>query len=798
MIVLVLVVQFGGLELVRGALHLGDTPCNSHRPITFGSLSPGVTLVIPVVSRVGQGMVPDLLTALAAHVRYAPMEVVFCSSSPDLLPVLLDTSAFNHTPISVRYLSERRGANDLWERVATCGATAARYEFLLFLSPYVTPWNDVVTPLASALLANASAGIAGCHLLGINVKAGLDAQPITVLNHGYDVALKHFQMPVLFHRLRGYSSKDARLREVQTVTAVSSFCLMVRASLFERLEGFDAKVRYDVALSPRGDAIELEHQLPVFDLCFRSLRLGFHTVVTSGAVALDADDDHGAPGMVLAANEELTWVPPPSTFGLHTTMPPTARLAIWTSFLWRLFHSTSTDSPLGPWMQILWQLPEGPKCTGFGNEAVHFTVPLEADGHYAIRLWHARADQFCPGWPPFMQQAIERLTSGRGFGTLMGQRSQQPIQVLVLHGIPIVERPKLSTIVRPDYIVARSMYEYTLFPSRCLFRCFGEQFVDEVWVPSRHAYDVFLNSGVPEEMLFILPEPVDVYFYDPEVTVPFLLPRDLYTAGWNTTGGEYHGEVAVSTINTRKDHFKFLSIFKLEARKGWDVLVDAYVQEFTASDPVSLYVFPRNPGHEQSAFQVWRLFEARAKALGVRSMPHIQVVSQTVAETTIPRLYRSVDAFVLPTKAEGWGLPIIQAMAMGLPTIATAWSGQVDFMTPETSYLLNYTLEEVPPEGDPRVPHSKWAAPSVSHLRHLMRKVYSDPEGAKATGRAARRHVMEHFSEAAIMRRVKQRLDAIRGIAMERRNRTHTIGRAAPSRSSTSSTLPRIGYRPRI
>jgi len=57
---------------------------------------------------------------------------------------------------------------------------------------------------------------------------------------------------------------------------------------------------------------------------------------------------------------------------------------------------------------------------------------------------------------------------------------------------------------------------------------------------------------------------------------------------------------------------------------------------------------------------------------------------------------------------------------------------------------------------------------------------------------------MEHFSEAAIMRRVKQRLDAIRGIAMERRNRTHTIGRAAPSRSSTSSTLPRIGYRPRI
>ena len=37
---------------------------------------------------------------------------------------------------------------------------------------------------------------------------------------------------------------------------------------------------------------------------------------------------------------------------------------------------------------------------------------------------------------------------------------------------------------------------------------------------------------------------------------------------------------------------------------------------------------------------------------------------------------------------EGWGLPIIEAMAMGLPTIATNWSGQVDFMRADNAYPL--------------------------------------------------------------------------------------------------------------
>jgi glycosyltransferase involved in cell wall biosynthesis len=43
----------------------------------------------------------------------------------------------------------------------------------------------------------------------------------------------------------------------------------------------------------------------------------------------------------------------------------------------------------------------------------------------------------------------------------------------------------------------------------------------------------------------------------------------------------------------------------------------------------------------------------------------------------MPLLYGGADAFVLPTRGEGWGLPILEAMAAGVPAIATNWSGPV-------------------------------------------------------------------------------------------------------------------------
>ena len=132
----------------------------------------------------------------------------------------------------------------------------------------------------------------------------------------------------------------------------------------------------------------------------------------------------------------------------------------------------------------------------------------------------------------------------------------------------------------------------------------------------------------------------------------------------------------------------------------------------------------------------------------------------------MPRLYRAVNAFVLPTRGEGWGLPLMEAMAMGLPTISTNYGGQVAFMNPQNSFLVNYTLEDVPASFDrfhalPDTP-MQWAKPDIGHLRAVMRQVRSNPAEARARGAVARQHIVDNFGIDSVADIIVERLKDIR------------------------------------
>ncbi|CAA6668467.1 unnamed protein product [Spirodela intermedia] len=103
------------------------------------------------------------------------------------------------------------------------------------------------------------------------------------------------------------------------------------------------------------------------------------------------------------------------------------------------------------------------------------------------------------------------------------------------------------------------------------------------------------------------------------------------------------------------------------------------------------------------------------------------------------RLYKAADAFVLPSRGEGWGRPLVEAMAMELPVIATNWSGPAEFLTAENSYPL---------------PSHLWAEPSVAELRALMRRVVRSPEEARRRGRRAREDMVRRFSPAVVASQV--------------------------------------------
>lgn len=192
-------------------------------------------------------------------------------------------------------------------------------------------------------------------------------------------------------------------------------------------------------------------------------------------------------------------------------------------------------------------------------------------------------------------------------------------------------------------------------------------------------------------------------------------------------------------------NFIFLSVFKWEYRKGWDVLLRSYLKEFSGNDAVALYLLT-NPYHSDTDFGNKILDYVKSSDLekSVNGWAPVYVIDDHIAQVDLPRLYKAADAFVLPSRGEGWGRPLVEAMAMSLPVIATNWSGPTEFLTVDNSYPLPvHEMSEVK-EG-PFVGHL-WAEPSADMLQVLMRRVVKTPEEAKAKGRRAREDMLTKFA----------------------------------------------------
>ena len=136
-----------------------------------------------------------------------------------------------------------------------------------------------------------------------------------------------------------------------------------------------------------------------------------------------------------------------------------------------------------------------------------------------------------------------------------------------------------------------------------------------------------------------------------------------------------------------------------------------------------------------------------------RRFPTLYVVNQHLSDEEFPRIYSSSDAFVLPSRGEGWGRPHVEAMSMGLPIIATNWSGITAYLDESVGYPLavdSISPVQVMSDSEWWFRGLSWAQPSVSHLRQLMRRVYENREEAREKGRAARQRMVDKYSPEPI------------------------------------------------
>ena len=131
--------------------------------------------------------------------------------------------------------------------------------------------------------------------------------------------------------------------------------------------------------------------------------------------------------------------------------------------------------------------------------------------------------------------------------------------------------------------------------------------------------------------------------------------------------------------------FRFLFVGGVSLRKGTDLLLDAYARAFSREDDVCLVL------KDHSGDLFYRENHARDRIAGMRSdpdAPEILHLDGFLPEAELAALYRSCDVAVFPYRAEGFCLPILEAMGCGTPSIAPDFGACLDFCNADTSWLV--------------------------------------------------------------------------------------------------------------
>lgn len=307
---------------------------------------------------------------------------------------------------------------------------------------------------------------------------------------------------------------------------------------------------------------------------------------------------------------------------------------------------------------------------------------------------------------------------------------------------PAVDAPHLIygqadafNTVEGGYRIGYTMLETTGVPQSWVDGCNS---LDELWVPSPFNEWSFARSGVTVPIKVMPLGLIDTHHFNPGIQ------------GYPVAG-----------------MFTFLSIFEWGERKSPETLLRAFNRAFRADESVVLVC--RFSNHDPGVNPEQIIRSLRLDPAGGRI-----VLSQNepVPYYQMGQIYRSADCFVLPTRGEGWGMPILEAMACGLPVIASYWSAQQLFLTDSNAYPLQVRLTDAEAKC-PYYDGFRWAEPDEDHLVELMRHVYENQDEAREKGARAAEEVAERWSLVPSVQRVRNRILEIGGqrpIALRQRS----------------------------
>jgi glycosyltransferase involved in cell wall biosynthesis len=280
-------------------------------------------------------------------------------------------------------------------------------------------------------------------------------------------------------------------------------------------------------------------------------------------------------------------------------------------------------------------------------------------------------------------------------------------------------------LFRNRYNIGLWLWELSSFPERWYDR-FG--CCDEVWTPSAFLASVFAP---------LAPVPV--------VRIPHVLT-------FEAKGSRSRGR---SRLGLRPQDFACAFVFDFHSsveRKNPQGVIDAFKRAFNPHQPVRLIIKCRNARFNSGAFE-----EMQKQAAGYP----IDIYDQAWPASDIRDLTAACDCYVSLHRAEGVGLTISDAMAIGKPAVATGWSGNMDYMTISNSFPVRFKLAAIESNVGQYTAGEQWAEPSLEHAAECMRYVFEHRKEAALIGQIARHEIAAAYSEAAVATIVASRLSVI-------------------------------------
>ncbi len=298
--------------------------------------------------------------------------------------------------------------------------------------------------------------------------------------------------------------------------------------------------------------------------------------------------------------------------------------------------------------------------------------------------------------------------------------ARYPINIFHINAdqIPIVYNELGKKFFKNKYNIGYWHWELPDFPD-----AWSQSFniIDEVWVPS----DFVLNAVSKKTKL-------------PVIKIPHAI--DLEVKGL-ANKRDYDIPEDTTLFLTMFDCFSFYQ------RKNPLGVIRSFKKAFNKNENVFLIVKINNPTQEVISIL------KKEKDENILLMPSI------LTKQEINDLMNICDCLVSLHRSEGFGLPVADAMYIGKPVIATAWSGNLEFMKPFNSLLVEFDLVKIGSDYGPYTKGNTWAEPRYEQASELMRKIHLDKDFRKKIGEAARNYIITHFSKETIGSYYKKRID---------------------------------------